>query len=342
MDDLKAYAAATECFTDHAGTRHVFAYLPTKDSDWCRCGATTAGQMHRDGARKWNDGVRIGALVAWLNARDIGVQIRPQYAAKGWQDHIIRCVRPLAKADESSLTWVSPAVAARGPVTARAGMVVLPVGVPAPNVVIAVETTDPKALFAEIVNHFFTDPPTVMVARDDIAPGVVLGANVVRGVRAVIGPNTVIANATIGNDVRIGANCTIGLPGFGFVTDADGHHSRFPQVGRVLIEDDVEIGSNTCIDRGALGDTIIRRGAKIDNLVHIAHNCVIGEDALVIANATLCGGTIVGDRARIAPTATVREQLSIGNDAVVGLGAVVVRPVPAAATVVGNPARPLA
>lgn len=342
MDDLKTYAAATDCFADHAGMHHVFAYLPPKDSDWCKCGQTTAGQMHRDGARKWNGGVRLGAIVDWLNARDIGVQLRPAFAAPGWNDRIVRCVRPLAASDESALTWASPSVAARGPITARADLIVVPPGTEAPHVAVAVESEDPKALFAAIVDHFFADPPTVMVARNDLGPGVVLGANVILGDHVSIGPNTVIANATLGDRVSVGANCTIGLPGFGFVTDGTGRHSRFPQIGRVIIEADVEIGSNTCIDRGALGDTVIRRGAKIDNLVHVAHNCDVGEDALVIANATLCGGTVVGDRARIAPTATIREQLTIGADALVGLGAVVTKPVAPTTTVIGNPARPMA
>lgn len=185
---------------------------------------------------------------------------------------------------------------------------------------LTIRSDDPRTAFARIVNALFPAP--------DEATRCPWGT--------VVGPHSVVRNAVVGHNVTIGANCSIGLPGFGFVATGE----RFPHHGRVIIGDDVSIGSNVCIDRGALGDTVVRRGAKIDNLVHVAHNCDIGEDALIIAGATLCGGVRVGPGARIAPNAVVREQVTIGAGSVVGLGAVVVRDVDPGTTVVGNPAKP--
>jgi UDP-3-O-[3-hydroxymyristoyl] glucosamine N-acyltransferase len=173
-----------------------------------------------------------------------------------------------------------------------------------------------------------------------LAVGAVIGPNVVLGRGTRVGPNTCIAHTETGEDVLIGANCTLGGAGFGFERDESGAWYRFPHVGRVVIEEKVEIGNNTCIDRGALGDTRLRRGAKIDNLVHIAHNVDIGENVLVIAHAMVAGSVRIGPRAWIAPSSAIRNQLTIGEGATVGLGAIVVRDVSAFEVVVGNPARP--
>jgi UDP-3-O-[3-hydroxymyristoyl] glucosamine N-acyltransferase len=148
--------------------------------------------------------------------------------------------------------------------------------------------------------------------------------------------------ARIGADVTIQAGTVIGASGYGYERAEDGTLEPFPQIGGVEIGDGVEIGANVCIDRAALGTTRIGARTRIDNLVHIAHNVQIGADCAVIANAMLGGSTQVGDRAWIAPSATIREQRRIGEDATVGLGAVVLASVPPGATVVGNPARDIA
>jgi UDP-3-O-[3-hydroxymyristoyl] glucosamine N-acyltransferase len=170
---------------------------------------------------------------------------------------------------------------------------------------------------------------------------VVIGPGVTIGEGSSIGPNTCIANTQIGSRVQIGANCTLGLAGYGYAKGPHGQQVAFPHIGRVVIDDDVEIGSNTCIDRGALGETRIHRGARIDNLVHVAHNVVVGADAMIIAHAMLGGSAVIGDRAWVAPAVVIMNQANIGADAVLGLGAVVVKSVAAGTTVVGNPARPL-
>jgi UDP-3-O-[3-hydroxymyristoyl] glucosamine N-acyltransferase len=152
----------------------------------------------------------------------------------------------------------------------------------------------------------------------------------------------------IGDEVVIGARCKIksgaiiGEEGFGFERNVDGSAVRLPHVGNVVIHDDVEVGSFTTVCRGTIVNTEIRRGAKIDDHVHVAHNVIIDEDAFVIACAELSGGTRIGKRAWIAPGASLLPSVCIGDDAVVGLGAVVLRSVDSHETVVGNPARLLA
>ena len=145
----------------------------------------------------------------------------------------------------------------------------------------------------------------------------------------------------LGKNVRIGPNCTIGFDGFGFEQDEDGSYHRFPHIGRVIIGDDVEIGSGTCIDRGALEDTIIGEGTKIDNLVHVAHNVEIGKNCLIVALTCLGGGVIIEDNSYVGIGASIRNQRKIGEKAFIGMGAVVVKDVDPGITVIGNPARPM-
>ncbi|MBQ9469457.1 MAG: hypothetical protein IJU72_00730 [Bacteroidales bacterium] len=166
--------------------------------------------------------------------------------------------------------------------------------------------------------------------------------------QSVIGDDTCIhANVVIDNCVRIGKQCeiksgaVIGQSGFGFERDADGMPLLFPHKGGVVVGDNVYIGANTCIDRGTLGDTVVASNAKIDNLVHIAHNCHIGEGAFVIAGASLGGGTRVGRGCWLAPNVTIKEQTVIHDNALIGLGAVVLKEVEPNVVMVGNPARKL-
>jgi UDP-3-O-[3-hydroxymyristoyl] glucosamine N-acyltransferase len=210
---------------------------------------------------------------------------------------------------------------------------------------------NPRLSFARAVGHFFANelqidfPPNGRPEHAGqgvvVGPGVVFGPRVSLADGVRIGPNTVLANCTVGPRSCIGANCTIGLPGFGYERDEDGRSWRFPHLGEVRIGADVEIGSNTCIDRGALGATIVDDGCKIDNLVHVAHNVQIGRGALVIANAMLGGSSIIGDGAWVAPSASLMNKISVGAGATVGMGAVVIRSVAAGDTVAGNPAKKL-
>lgn len=146
---------------------------------------------------------------------------------------------------------------------------------------------------------------------------------------------------TMGGSVDVYPGTVIGKPGFGFARDHDGTLLRFPHIGGVVIGRNVEIGANTVIDRGGLGDTVIGEGTKIDNLVHIAHNVKIGKNCIIVADALLCGGCSVGDDSWIGGNATVKEHVKIGKNCLVGLGAVVTKDVPDNTTVLGNPAEPI-
>jgi UDP-3-O-[3-hydroxymyristoyl] glucosamine N-acyltransferase len=162
-----------------------------------------------------------------------------------------------------------------------------------------------------------------------------------REITPFIHPTAVISNARIGKNVRIGAGTVIGGEGFGYMPDEDGALVQFPHIGGVTIEDDVEIGANVCIDRGALGDTIIGRGTKIDNLVHVAHNVKIGKNCQIICQVGIGGSVEIGDNSFVGISASIRNQIKIGQNAVIGMGAVVVKDVPDNMTVAGNPASPI-
>jgi UDP-3-O-[3-hydroxymyristoyl] glucosamine N-acyltransferase len=217
-----------------------------------------------------------------------------------------------------------------------------------------IRVNEPRAAFAQLLRSFFqpaAPPPSVhpsaVVSLDaNIDPAATIGPFCSIGPDCHVGPESVLVSHVhlyphthIGRGVTIHSGTVIGATGFGYVRRDDGSLESFPHVGGVVIEDDVEIGSNTSIDRGTLGNTVIRRGARIDNLVHIAHNVDIGEDALVIAHAMVGGSTKIGARAFIAPSACLRDVIEIGPGATVGLGAVVTRDVPPGEIVMGAPAR---
>lgn len=216
-------------------------------------------------------------------------------------------------------------------------------------------TAGPRLTFLRVVKKFFGSPPprgrhptAVIELGARVHPDTYIGpfCYVASGCR--IGQGTIIhghvhvaAGTRIGRNVVIQAGTVIGMDGFGYQQNKKGEWEKFPHLGGVVIEDDVEIGSNTCIDRGTLGNTRICRGARIDNLVHVAHNVHIGRHSMVIAHAMLGGGSRIGDYVWVAPSAALREHIKIGRDALVGLGSVVVKDVPRQTLVMGVPARPV-
>jgi UDP-3-O-[3-hydroxymyristoyl] glucosamine N-acyltransferase len=217
-----------------------------------------------------------------------------------------------------------------------------------------IKVENPKLTFTRILNHFFVRQPewgihssaiihknAVIEKQVYIGPQSVIGA-------ATVGKNTIIHgncfiydNVTIGSNVVIHAGTVIGADGFGYARNDSGRLELFPHIGGVIIEDNVEIGSNTSIDRGSLDNTIIKTGAKIDNLVHIAHNVIVGKHSAVIANAMIGGSVKISDYAWIAPSAAVMNQLQIGKGTTIGLGAVLTKNVPDNEVWTGSPARPL-
>jgi len=212
----------------------------------------------------------------------------------------------------------------------------------------------PRLSFLRLVRTLFVEPkprgihPTAVINPEtNIHPDAFIGPFTYVGSKCEIGAGTVIyghvhiySKTRIGRNVIIHAGTVIGADGFGYERNERGELEKFPHVGGVVIEDNVEIGANTCVDRGTLGNTVIREGAKVDNLVHIAHNVVVGRHAAVIAHAMVGGSTRIGDYAWIAPSACLRDVISIGERAIVGLGALVVKDVQDGTTVMGVPARP--
>jgi len=176
--------------------------------------------------------------------------------------------------------------------------------------------------------------------RCALAEGVSLSDDVSVGEDTVIGPRAVLYRDTrVGARVVIKAGAVIGGPGFGYLSDAQGHH-RIPHVGTCIIEDEVEIGSNTCIDRGSLSDTVIGRGTKLDNLVHVAHNVQLGQRCLAMAGVGIAGSTRIGDDVILAGHVGVTDHLVIGDGVRLAAKSAVFGNVPTRATFSGHPARP--
>lgn len=212
---------------------------------------------------------------------------------------------------------------------------------------------DPRMVIARMAQHFVRPRevgvhPTAVVADD-----VLLGEDVHIGAHASVGPGVRIGDRTwigpgvriypdvvIGSDCSINANTVLGADGFGY--ERSGREwIKIPHLGSVIIEDDVEIGACTTVDRGTFGDTEIGRGAKIDNLVHVAHNVRVGEGAMVIALSMVGGSVDIGASAWVAPSSTLMNGISIGAGATTGLGAVVIKDVEDDDVVAGVPAKSL-
>jgi len=183
-------------------------------------------------------------------------------------------------------------------------------------------------------------PRVRLGARSVLLGGNHLGRDCQIGDDTCLFPNVVLyAQTQVGHRVAIHAGTVIGADGYGYVFD-EGRHRKMLQVGNVIIHDDVEIGANTAIDRGALGPTVIGQGTKIDNLVHIAHNVVIGRHCLVMGQSGFAGSTRLGDYCVIASQSGIAGHLKLGNQATVGAKSGVMRDIPDKGTVLGYPASP--
>ncbi|HLY42671.1 MAG TPA: UDP-3-O-(3-hydroxymyristoyl)glucosamine N-acyltransferase [Terracidiphilus sp.] len=260
-------------------------------------------------------------------------------------------VKAYEHASPFDLVFADSAEAAATALSSGAGAVVLKSGATAtyPHAKSIIESDQPRLWFARAAK-LLTKPSlssgvhkAAVVSSDaNLAAGVVVGAGAVIGPHVEVGDSTHIgAGAVIGDGVKIGEHCHIypravlypgtaigdrvivhagavlGADGFGYVRDeATGAYTQFPQKGTLVIEDDVEIGANSTIDRGALAETRIRRGTKIDNLVHVGHNCDIGEDVILVALTGISGSSTVGKGALLA------GQVGIGDHAHVGPGVI--------------------
>ncbi|MBI2646442.1 MAG: UDP-3-O-(3-hydroxymyristoyl)glucosamine N-acyltransferase [Deltaproteobacteria bacterium] len=173
-----------------------------------------------------------------------------------------------------------------------------------------------------------------------IESGVHIGSEVSIGEKCFIGPHVVIMDKVkIGNRVTIHGGAVIGGDGFGYVWDKN-QHRKVPQVGTVVIEDDVEIGCNSCVDRAMFGSTLIKRGTKIDNFVQIAHNDIIGEDVIITGQVGIAGSVTVGNRVMFGAQSCAVDHISIGDDVRVGAASLVTKNISSKESVWGIPARP--
>ncbi len=262
-------------------------------------------------------------------------------------------VADAASATASSLVFGESRAGAQAAVSSAASAAVICLGCKPPQScsMAVVAAKHPRLWFAQAGKLLYAEKPAsgahslAIVAADAVlAEGVSVGPWAVVSAGAVIGAHTRIeAGAILGDGVRIGVDCRIypravlypgtvlgdrvvvhagavlGADGFGYVRDAEtGAYTQFPQVGTLAIEDDVEIGANTTIDRGALSETRIRRGAKIDNLVHIGHNCDIGEDVVIAAQVGISGSSILGKGAVLAGQVGVGDHAHVGPGVILG------------------------
>jgi UDP-3-O-[3-hydroxymyristoyl] glucosamine N-acyltransferase len=277
------------------------------------------------------------------------------------------------QADECCITFVSNPKFQEAALKSSAPVVIVKMGVQLQGKY-CLEVADPYCGFAKVAQLFEdTSPafgpgihPTAYIdATATVHPSAHIGPLSIVGPGSVVGEATVLgAHTVIENNVRIGSGCRIdshvvirrecivgnrviiqsgaiiGGEGFGNAREGD-HWIRIPSFGTVIIEDDAEIGANTTVDRGALNPTIIGNGVKIDNLVMIAHNVVVGENSAIVSQAGLAGSTIIGNRVVIGGQAGFAGHLSVGDDAFIGAQAGVSNNVEAKAKQTGTPSRDL-
>jgi UDP-3-O-[3-hydroxymyristoyl] glucosamine N-acyltransferase len=210
----------------------------------------------------------------------------------------------------------------------------------------------PRLDFVKVLYHFFVREPQPGIHNTAIIEdGAVIGKNVFVGPNSYIGDEVKIGNNTqifnnvvVSGKVKIGANCviksntTIGSEGFSFVTESK-KLEHFPQIGEIIIGNNVWLGANTTVERATLEATIIEDDVKIDDIVQIGHNSIIGKASQITAGTIICGRARIGKRVWVAPNVCIDSDVVVGDDAWVGMGAVVLKDVAKGTVVVGNPAK---
>jgi UDP-3-O-[3-hydroxymyristoyl] glucosamine N-acyltransferase len=256
----------------------------------------------------------------------------------------------------------------------KASAIIVPRQTSLPGKVV-IRVDHPSLGFSRVINHFLKDAPplitpgihpTAVIAKDvKLGQDIAIGPYVVIESKATIGDGSKIyAHSYIGHGVKIGNNCLIyshvslrenivigdhviihsgtvvGSDGYGYVT-VEGKHMKIPQIGTVIIENDVEIGANVTIDRARFDKTLIGEGTKIDNLVHIAHNVMIGKHCLIVAQVGISGSTQIGNHVILAGQAGIVGHLTIGDGVIVAAQSGVSKSIKAGSQVFGTPAQPL-
>jgi UDP-3-O-[3-hydroxymyristoyl] glucosamine N-acyltransferase len=308
--------------------------------------------------------MRVRELAEWLGA-----------PFEGDGEKQLEGAGSLESAGASDLAFVSNRKAEHQAESSAAGCLVVPMDYDNAASRTVIRAAEPRTAFARGVSHLYPPlellpgiHPTAVMGPDveigskvaigplvsigegtqigdgsRIGPGCAIGQRVTLGERCVLHPNVnIYDDVEIGRGVILHAGCVIGADGFGFVLEGDRYH-KFPQIGRVSIGDDVEIGANSCVDRAALGVTWIGEGTKLDNMVHVAHNCRIGRHVVVAAQTGFSGGVVVEDYAVIGGQVGIGDKARIETRAVLGSGCGVLtsKIVRAGQVVWGTPARPL-
>ncbi|MBI4051893.1 MAG: UDP-3-O-(3-hydroxymyristoyl)glucosamine N-acyltransferase [Elusimicrobia bacterium] len=293
---------------------------------------------------------------------------------KGQEDYLIEGVAGLESASAKDITYLGHVKYEDLLVSNKAGCVFLPAGFKSDAVRNAIYVSNPQWAFVRILRIFAKERQPKMPwgphSTAVIHPTAKLGKNVHVGAGCVIDEGAEVGDLTVlypqcyvGRYAKIGKNCllypqvvvredceigegvivhsgtVIGSDGYGYVL-IEGVHEKIPQIGKVVVEEDVEIGANVTIDRATLGETRIGRGTKIDNLVQIAHNVKIGKHCLIISQVGIAGSSQVGDYATLAGQAGIPDHIKIGNKAIVIAQSGVMADVPDGAVVFGSPARP--
>jgi len=298
--------------------------------------------------------ISVKEIVTFLGQKVIGVE-------GPIQNIYIDNLSDMERVAETTLDWINPSKSNKQLIAEQSNAKVLLVDKEVVYSQVLTEqcktlilVKNPKVALAEIGNHYFVEHPksgihnTAMIDPEaKIGKNVTIGAYCVIG-KAIIGDNCVLdSNVRIYDDTVMGKGCVVkagavlGGAGFGYERDADGNKFRFPQIGQLIMGDFVEVGANTCIDRGALADTIIGDYTKINNLCHIAHNNKIGRNVTITGCVNISGSNVIDDDVWVAPNASIRGWVHIGKGATAGMGAVVVKDIPAGETWVGNPAHKL-
>ena len=262
---------------------------------------------------------------------------------------VVNRVASLETAGDGEIAYVEDEKFFAAASASKASCVIVPAGADV-KVCCRIEVKKPKLAFALVAE--ILHPPKKRASEihpsSDIAPSAKVGDRVFVGAFVCVGENSSIgdgtqirAGATIGDNVRVGSDCVIhpnvfledgvtigdrvilhagvviGADGFGYVRDEHSHH-KFPQIGTVVIEDDVELGANTCVDRAALGRTRIGRGTKIDNMVHVGHNCDIGERVVIAAQTGISGSVTIEDDCIIGGQVGFGDHIRVQSGAVIG------------------------
>lgn len=290
-----------------------------------------------------------------MRVQDLAASVNGTHEGEG--QHEIYRVAPLEDAGSSDLSFVANDRAGKLAAASAAGCLLVPEHFDNAAGRTIVRVRDPRAAVARAVALLYpkTGPepgvhPTAVLARDvQIGEGTAIGAGCVIGDRVRIGARctlhahvTLYHDLTIGDDVVLHSGCVIGADGFGFVLTGD-HYEKFPQVGTVVLGNRVEIGANSCVDRAALGVTVIGEGTKLDNMVHVGHNCRIGKHVVIAAQTGLSGGVVIEDYAVIGGQVGIGDKARIESRAVLGSGSGVLtsKIVRAGQVMWGTPARPL-